>query len=103
MVRAINPGGGSSRSGKRFGNQAAAVVDAVQRDEAAHARALRGAEQGLVERLEPAAQRFEWVALADLEDGVLDDFAVGAGRELRKLGIEVAQRFGFHGIRCAAL
>ena len=43
---------------ERLGDQLAAVVDAVKRDEAAHARALGGAEQGLVERLEPAAQDF---------------------------------------------
>src|SRR5205823_2449570 len=42
-----------------FGDQLAAVANAVQRDEAAHPRALAGAEQGFVKRLEPAAQRFE--------------------------------------------
>ena len=58
--------------GQRLGDQAAAVVDAVERDEAAHARALAGAEQGFVERLEPAAQAFERVALADFEHLRLD-------------------------------
>src|SRR5947209_18067204 len=88
---------------KRFANQPPRILHPVERDEAAHAGALRGAEQGFVERLEPAAQAFERVALADFEDGVLDDLAVGLGRELRKLTIEVAQRFGFRAARWAAL
>ena len=59
---------------KRFRDQSAAVVDPVKRDEAAHARSLAGSEQGFVQRLEPAAQALERVALADLEHLRLDVF-----------------------------
>ena len=88
---------------QRLGDQLAAVVDSVERDEAAHARALAGAEQGLVKRLEPAAQALERVALADLEHLGLDVLGGRVGRELRQLRIEVAQGFGFHFGRRAAL
>jgi hypothetical protein len=77
--------------GKRLGDEATAIVDAVQRDEAAHARALRRAEQRLVQRLEPVAQAFERIALADLEDDVLDLVSRGGGIERGKLRIEVAK------------
>src|ERR671912_2506334 len=61
---------------QRFRYQLPAIVHAIERDEAAHARSLRGAEQGFVERLEPVTQAFELVALADLEHDVLDRLAI---------------------------
>src|SRR4029079_4712662 len=70
---------------QRLGDQLAAVVDPVERDEAAHARALRGAEQGVGERVEPGAEGFERVALADLEDLRLDILSGGIGGQLRQL------------------
>src|SRR5438045_7811902 len=88
---------------KRLSDEPARILHPVERDEAAHAGALRGAEQGFVERLKPGAQRFERVALADFEDGVLNDFAVGIRRKLRQLAIEVAQRCRLHFGRRAAL
>ena len=90
------------RSGERLGDEPSRILHPVERDEAAHAGALARAEQRFVERLEPAAQRFERVALADFEDGVLDDFAVGVGGQVRQLGIEVAQRSGFQFARRTA-
>src|SRR5687768_4059129 len=41
---------------QRLGDELAAVRDAVEGDETAHAGALAGAEQGLVESAEPVAQ-----------------------------------------------
>ena len=40
------------------------------------------------------AQAFERVALADLEDRVLDGLAIGVGGQLFQLSVEVAQGFG---------
>src|SRR3546814_14441341 len=69
----------------------AGVGDAVERDEAAHARALAGAEQRLVERLEPVAQAFEAAGLADLVDEVLD-FLRGRGRgQGGEIGVEAPE------------
>src|SRR5688572_14565468 len=59
-----------------LGNQLAAVGDAVEGDEAAHARPLAGAEQDLVEGAEPVAQIVERVGLADLVDLGLDGLGV---------------------------
>ncbi len=82
--------------GQRLGDQLAAVVDAVKGDEAAHARALAGAEQGFVQRLEPAAQAFERMALADLEHLGLDVLGGRVAGQLGKLGVEIAQCLGLH-------
>ena len=65
--------------GERFGDELAAVIDAVERDEASHSRSLARSGQRFVKRLEPAAQALERVTLADLEYGVLDQFAIGVG------------------------
>src|SRR5215207_1430366 len=65
---------------ERFRYQLPAIVHAIKRDEAAHSRSLRGAEQGFVKRLEPVTQAFERVALADLEHEVLDGLGIGVTR-----------------------
>src|SRR6185369_12620836 len=57
---------------QRLRDQPATVGDAVERDEAAHARALGGAEQNFIERPEPVAQALELMRLADLVDLGLD-------------------------------
>ena len=67
---------------QRLGDQFAAVADAVEGDEAAHSGALAGAQKHLVERLEPVAEGFERVVLADFEDEGLDFVARGRGVEL---------------------
>ncbi|MBA2636394.1 MAG: hypothetical protein H0U83_06880, partial [Sphingomonas sp.] len=64
-----------------FSDKSAGVGDSIERNEAAHARTLAGAEQGFVERPEPVAQGFERVALADFEDDGLDRVARGRGGE----------------------
>ena len=56
---------------------------------------LARSEQGLVERLEPVAERLECVAFADFEDDVLDDVGVGTVSDIRQLGIEIAKGRGF--------
>src|SRR5438309_8663080 len=101
IMPALVPAGGGS---ERFGDQAAAVLDAVEGDEAAHARALLAAEQGLVQRLEPVAQALLAVmALADLVDVVLQSrggvLSALAGFVVGEEGIELAQCRGFAGRR----
>src|SRR5690606_34166390 len=53
-------------------DQGDGLLDAVKRDEGAHARPLRLTEQRLIERLEPVAEVFELILVADLEDLILD-------------------------------
>jgi hypothetical protein len=86
-----------------LGDEVAAVVHPVERDEAAHAGALAAAEEGFVERLEPVAEGFEGVALADFEDDVLDFVAGRVGGELGQFGVEVGQRGAFDLGRGAAV
>ena len=65
------------------------LVDAVQRDEAAEARAFLLAEQHLIEAAEPGAQFGKRMALADLVDDGLDRFGIGAAvHALQRLGAD---------------
>src|SRR4051794_24709550 len=89
------------RMGQRLGDQLAAVVDPIERDEAAHSGALAGAEQGFVEGPKPVAKGLEAVRLTDFEDHVLDRFARSVGGEGREPGVEVAERLGLLGVRRA--
>src|SRR3546814_9755082 len=50
---------------QRLRNQLPAVRYAIKRNETAHARTLRGAQKGFIQRLEPIAQSFEPTLLAD--------------------------------------
>src|SRR3546814_13402323 len=50
---------------QRLRNQLPAVRYAIKRNETAHARTLRGAQKGFIQRLEPIAQSFEPALLAD--------------------------------------
>ena len=77
---------------QRLGDQLPAVLDPVEGDEAAHARALAGAEQGFVLRLEPVAQDLERVRLADFVDLGLDGLGVGIFGQRRQPRVEIAER-----------
>src|SRR3546814_4247842 len=50
---------------QRLRNQLPAVRYSIKRNETAHARTLRGAQKGFIQRLEPIAQSFEPALLAD--------------------------------------
>src|SRR6185437_15178699 len=62
---------------QRFGDKLAAVVYAVERDEAAHAGALARAQQSFIQRLEPRAEVIlAEMLLADFENGMLNRLAI---------------------------
>src|SRR5687768_6993058 len=88
---------------QRLRDQLPTILDTIEGDEAAHAGALAGAEQRLVERLEPVAQAFELVALADFEHDILNRVAGGVGRQPGQFGIQVLERFDLIPLRRAAL
>ena len=67
---------------QRLRDQLPHILYAIQRDEAAHAGAFAGAEEGFVEHLEPVAERLELVVFADFEDDVLDFVVRGVGGSL---------------------
>jgi hypothetical protein len=77
---------GPRSRGERLLDKAPAVVDPVEGDEAAHSRALRGAEEGLVQCLEPGAEIvLAEMGLADFEDEMLDCLRVGSAWQVCKL------------------
>ena len=63
-------------AGKRAPDERGCLCTAEQRREGSEARTLRLPEEDFVERLEPVAQRFESVLLADLVDGILHGLAI---------------------------
>src|SRR3546814_17067655 len=56
----------------RLRNQLPAVRYAIKRNETAHARTLRGAQKGFIQRIEPYAQSSETALLADRLNNVIN-------------------------------
>ena len=71
------PGLGRELAREAGVDQGDRLGDAVERDEAAEARALLLAEEHLVDRGEPVAERLEAVVVADGEDEVLQRLGIG--------------------------
>src|SRR6185437_11865629 len=85
-------GGLEQLAGKGRGDQGAGFGHPVKGDEGAKARPLLAAEQHLIERAEPVAQRLETMRLADLEDEVLQRLGVRRSLERGEAGGQVLER-----------
>src|SRR3546814_14534153 len=70
---------------QRLRNQLPAVRYAIKRNETAHARTLRGAQKGFIQRLEPIAQSFEPALLADRINNGLNVLGRRIGGKCRQL------------------
>src|SRR5690554_4777353 len=77
---------------QRLSDQRARLLDAVKLDEGTEARPLRLAEQHLVERREPIAQRLEAVRLADGVDLALNALGKRALRQFGETPLELGER-----------
>src|SRR3546814_1715276 len=66
------------------------------RSETAHARTLRGAQKGFIQRLEPIAQSFEPALLADRINNGLNVLGRRIGGKCRQFPVQPFQRCNFH-------
>src|SRR3546814_18618644 len=71
------------------------------RSETAHARTLRGAQKGFIQRLEPIAQSFEPALLADRINNGLNVLGRRIGGKCRQYPVQAFQRCNFHTLRLA--
>src|SRR3546814_19646628 len=81
---------------QRLRNQLPAVRYAIKRNETAHARTLRGAQKGFIQRLEPIAQSFEPALLADRINNGLNVLGRRIGCKCRQFPVQAFQRCNFH-------
>ena len=79
---------------QRLGNQPTAVCNAIERDEAAHSRALIRPQQRLIQRLEPVPQLLKAImrVFANGIDNVLNVLGRRIFRQRAKLRIQLRQR-----------
>src|SRR3546814_21086049 len=81
---------------QRLRNQLPAVRYAIKRNETAHARTLRGAQKGFIQRLEPIAQSFEPALLADRINNGLNVLGRRIGGKCRQFPAQAFPRCTFH-------
>src|SRR3546814_7355785 len=86
---------------QRLRNQLPAVRYAIKRNETAHARTLRGAQKGFIQRLEPIAQSFEPALLADRINNGLNVLRRRIGGTCRQFPVQAFQRSNFPTLRLA--
>src|SRR3546814_5343503 len=86
---------------QRLRNQLPAVRYARKRNESAHARTLRVAQKGFIQRLEPIAQSFEPALLADRINNGLNGLGRRIGGKWRQFPVKAFQRCNFHTLRLA--
>src|SRR3546814_13241183 len=79
---------------QRLRNQLPAVRYAIKRSETAHARTLRGAQKGFIQRLEPIAQRFEPALLADRINNGLTVLGRRIGGKCRQFPVQAFPQIG---------
>src|SRR3546814_19373176 len=86
---------------QRLRNQLPAVRYAIKRNETAHARTLRGAQKGFIQRLEPIAQSFEPALLAERINNDLNVLGRRIDGKCRHFPVQAFQRCNLHTPRLA--